>query len=117
MPRKKVAVREGRVESEVEEDADARGRRGGGGGEPLRRSNRHCGCVQVKRFRHRPGKGSDASDPIELGSSLTLAEPNMTATRSTRMQMRASARWKDGSHPLILALFTACLCNISQPSC
>jgi hypothetical protein len=35
---------------------------GRGGG--LRRSNRRC--VQAKRFRHRGGKGSVASDPIVL---------------------------------------------------
>ncbi|XP_051215721.1 uncharacterized protein [Lolium perenne] len=55
-----------------EEDVDERGdkgrkrtrqyaeRRGGG----LRRSNRRC--VQVKRFKHKGGKGSVASDPIVL---------------------------------------------------
>lgn len=48
-----------------EDDEDERGQEGrkrcGG---VLRRSNRRC--VQAKRFRHRGGKGSVASDPIEL---------------------------------------------------
>ena len=48
--------------SEEDEDERGQGRKRRGGA--LRRSNRRC--VQAKRFKHRGGKGSVASDPIVL---------------------------------------------------